>query len=368
MPTPLAQLTGDDDFVARHIGPTDAELERMLDVIGAKSLDDLLDQTVPASIRIDDAARPARPHARRPRCSPPCASSPTATRPRTSLIGMGYTGTLTPPVIQRNVLEDPAWYTAYTPVPAGDQPGPAGGAAQLPDDGQRADRAARSPTPRCSTRRPPPPRRWRWPAGWPRPTRHRFVVHHDTHPQTIAVLATRAEPIGIELVVGDVDDARRRLLRRAVQPADVDRRGRRLARRRSSGSTRPAALAVVATDLLACVLDDAARRSSAPTSPSARRSASACRWGSAARTPRSSPPTSSAARALPGRHRRRQHRHRRPAGAAARPADPRAAHPPREGDVQHLHGAGAAGQHRRVLRRVARSGRAARGSPSACTG
>ena len=50
-PTPLAELTGDDDFVARHVGPTDEEIERMLDVIGAKSLDDLLDQTVPAAIR-----------------------------------------------------------------------------------------------------------------------------------------------------------------------------------------------------------------------------------------------------------------------------------------------------------------------------
>ena len=80
MPTPLAQLAGHDDFVARHIGPTDADLERMLDVIGAKSLDDLLDQTVPASIRIGDAARPARAPAPRPRCSPRCAASPAATR------------------------------------------------------------------------------------------------------------------------------------------------------------------------------------------------------------------------------------------------------------------------------------------------
>ena len=66
----------------------------------------------------------------------------------------------------------------------------------------------------------------------------RFVVHHDTHPQTIAVLATRAEPVGIELVVGDVDERRRRLLRRPVQPADVDRRGRRLARGDRAGPRR----------------------------------------------------------------------------------------------------------------------------------
>ena len=69
MPTPLAQLV--DDFVERHIGPTEAELERMLDVIGAKDLDDLLDQTVPASIRSDHVLEPpGRTHrgrgARRP--------------------------------------------------------------------------------------------------------------------------------------------------------------------------------------------------------------------------------------------------------------------------------------------------------------
>ena len=65
-PTPLAQLAGDDDFVARHIGPTDDELERMLDAVGAKSLADLLDQTVPASIRSETPARPAARRDRKP--------------------------------------------------------------------------------------------------------------------------------------------------------------------------------------------------------------------------------------------------------------------------------------------------------------
>ena len=117
MPTPLAQLAGHDDFVARHIGPTDAEIERMLDVIGAKSLDDLLDQTVPASIR---TAAPLDLPA--PRSEPEVLAALRAlaarNEARTSLIGMGYTGTVTPGVIQRNVLEDPAWYTAYTPYQA----------------------------------------------------------------------------------------------------------------------------------------------------------------------------------------------------------------------------------------------------------
>ncbi len=113
-PTPLAQLTGDDDFAARHIGPTDADLEQMLDVIGAKSLADLLDQTVPAAIRSET-----------PLDLPEARSEPAVidrlrrfaerNQRRTSLIGMGYTGTHVPAVIRRNVLEDPAWYTAYTP-------------------------------------------------------------------------------------------------------------------------------------------------------------------------------------------------------------------------------------------------------------
>ena len=253
---------------------------------------------------VDPLRRPrstCRRRAPSPRCSPRCARLADRNTLRTSLIGMGYTA--------RSPRRDPA-QRARGPglvhgvhaVPAGDQPGPARGAAQLPDDGQRADRARPSPTPRCSTRPPPPPRRWRWPAGCRKAAGDRFVVHHDTHPQTIAVLAHAGR--------ADRHRPRRRrrrrrstdgVLRRPVQPADVDRapsstgaapieRGprRRRARRRRH---RPAGLRA----------DDAARASSAPTSPSARPSASACRWGSAVRTPRSSPPTRRAARALPGR-------------------------------------------------------------------
>ncbi|MBA3604618.1 MAG: glycine dehydrogenase (aminomethyl-transferring), partial [Acidimicrobiia bacterium] len=117
MPTPLAQLAGDDDFVARHIGPSPAEIEHMLETIGATSLDALLDDTVPESIRLrDPLALPAA-------CSEPDVLAAmrrlaAENRARTSLIGMGYTGTYTPAVIQRNVLENPAWYTAYTPYQA----------------------------------------------------------------------------------------------------------------------------------------------------------------------------------------------------------------------------------------------------------
>ena len=115
MPTPLAQLI--DEFVDRHVGPTEPELERMLDVIGAKSLDELLDQTVPASIRSDVALD--LPAARtEPEVLAALRALAARNAARTSLIGMGYTGTVTPPVIQRNLLENPAWYTAYTPYQA----------------------------------------------------------------------------------------------------------------------------------------------------------------------------------------------------------------------------------------------------------
>ena len=101
-------------FPRRHIGPRGDELATMLDAVGVGSLDELIDQAVPASIR--SAA---------PLDLPPAASEAEALAElralagrnvvRTSMIGLGYHGTITPPVIRRNVLESPAWYTAYTP-------------------------------------------------------------------------------------------------------------------------------------------------------------------------------------------------------------------------------------------------------------
>ena len=111
----LAELEECDGFIRRHIGPSEAELVAMLHVIGVGTLDDVARQTIPAAIRsnteldlpppIDEAAVIAELRAL-------AAQNATAK----SLIGMGYHGTFTPPVILRNVLENPGWYTAYTPV------------------------------------------------------------------------------------------------------------------------------------------------------------------------------------------------------------------------------------------------------------
>src|SRR6185437_11420723 len=101
-------------FSSRHIGPSPDDQSAMLNVVGAASLDELLAQTLPADIRqrapLDlpaaltetEALAKAREFASR-------------NTPMISLIGQGYYGTILPPVIQRNILENPAWYTAYTP-------------------------------------------------------------------------------------------------------------------------------------------------------------------------------------------------------------------------------------------------------------
>ncbi|MCX7172589.1 MAG: aminomethyl-transferring glycine dehydrogenase [Proteobacteria bacterium] len=119
MPTaiPLAALEQRDEFVARHIGPNAVEIAAMLETLGLVSLDQLIAQTVPAAIRLPaDLALPqAQPeHEALARLKGIAAKN----RINKSLIGMGYSDTLTPKVIVRNVLENPGWYTAYTPYQA----------------------------------------------------------------------------------------------------------------------------------------------------------------------------------------------------------------------------------------------------------
>jgi glycine dehydrogenase len=248
----LAELEGQGAFAARHIGPNGPEIGRMLRAVGADSLDALLDETVPESIRL-----------RRPLDLPPPMGEREAmerlrdmaarNRPQTCMIGCGYHGTTTPPVIQRNLFENPGWYTAYTPYQAEisqgrlealitfqqmvmDLTGLELANASLLDEATAAaeamtlaHRAAKSKA-------------------------NAFFVDADTHPQTLAVLETRARPQGIEIVTGDPDDldassAFGALLSYPGSSGAVrDWRGV-IARLREAG-----ALAVVATDLLALTL------------------------------------------------------------------------------------------------------------------
>src|SRR5438874_13116146 len=103
-----------DRFVDRHVGPDSRDIEEMLAVLGVRNLDELIDRTVPASIRLQRALDlpPGRSEFGLLREVSEIAAKNQIFR---SYIGMGYSDTVTPPVIQRNILENPGWYTQYTP-------------------------------------------------------------------------------------------------------------------------------------------------------------------------------------------------------------------------------------------------------------
>ena len=106
-----------DSFVPRHIGPSDAETQAMLDLLGYDNLDALIDAAVPKRIRL---TRPLAIHEARSEMEALRTMRQIASRNELyrSYLGMGYSDTFTPPVIQRNILENPGWYTAYTPYQA----------------------------------------------------------------------------------------------------------------------------------------------------------------------------------------------------------------------------------------------------------
>jgi glycine dehydrogenase len=247
----LDELIDSAEFTRRHTAPTDDDRRHMLAVIGEESLDSLLSHTVPDTIRLADSLDldgPRSPESVLDDLRHLAAQNV----PRTSLIGMGYYGTITPPVIVRNVLESPAWYTAYTPY----QPEISQGRleallnfqtmvaeltgfdlanASLLDEATAAAEAM-TMCRRLSTS-----------------DSHRFFVHHDTHPQTIAVLATRAEPVGIELVVGDVDEIHGGCFG-ALFSLPTSSGAITDWRHAISAVHGVGGLAVVATDLMACML------------------------------------------------------------------------------------------------------------------
>ncbi len=249
--TSLDELIGSDDFVRRHIGPTADDQATMLAAVGAASVEELLAETVPASIRLDGMLDLAPPRLVDDVLDQ-LAGLAARNRPRTSLIGMGYHGTITPPVVLRNVLENPAWYTAYTPYQpeisqgrleallnfqtmVADLTGFEVANASLLDEATAAAEAMTMARRTSSS------------------SSDRFVVHHDTHPQTIAVLATRAEPVGIDLVVGDVEDIDAGCfgVLFSLPTSSGAMTDWRAAVERAHGVD---AVVVMATDLLACVL------------------------------------------------------------------------------------------------------------------
>ncbi|TNH31648.1 aminomethyl-transferring glycine dehydrogenase [Micromonospora orduensis] len=192
-----------EQFATRHIGPGPDDERRMLEVVGHDSIDELMDAAIPEVIRWHgtlDLPDPATEAEAIAELRALAARNTVAV----SMIGLGYHGTHTPAVIRRNVLEDPAWYTAYTPyqpeISQGrleallnfqtmvtDLTGLATANASMLDEGTAAAEAMTLARRASKSKRPV------------------YVVDADALPQTIAVITSRAEPLGIEVRVVDVD-------------------------------------------------------------------------------------------------------------------------------------------------------------------
>ena len=194
----------------RHIGPSPAEMAHMLETLGLSDLESLIDETLPKSIRQKDPLNFGKPKSERALLNHMRITA-SKNKVLTSLIGQGYHGTVTPPAIQRNILENPAWYTAYTPYQPeisqgrleallnyqtmiSDLTGLEIANASLLDEATAcaeamtmAERVAKS---KAKT----------------------FFIDENCHTQNIAVMKTRARPLGIEIVVGDPDN---------LNPSDV---------------------------------------------------------------------------------------------------------------------------------------------------
>ena len=195
-----------ESFVPRHIGPTDADISEMLATLGFASLDELINATIPATIRYRGSLDlpPGRSEAQVLADFRALAAKNRVFR---SFIGMGYSDCITPPVIQRNVLENPAWYTAYTPYQAEiaqgrlealltfqtmviDLTGLSIANASLLDE---ATAAAEAMTMSYAVKA--------------REGKEVFFVSELCHPQTIDVVRTRASARGIDVRVGDVSSS-----------------------------------------------------------------------------------------------------------------------------------------------------------------
>ena len=202
VPPSIADQAGRDPFESRHIGPPEHEQAHMLSTIGVDSLAELIDRTVPADIRLHDVLDLPEPLGQLG-AQQELKTIAERNRANVSLIGMGYHGTVTPPVIRRNVLENPGWYTAYTPY----QPEISQGRLEallnfqtmvIELTGMEVANASLLDEPTAVAEAMTMLHR----VNKARPG-HRFVIDAAAHPQTIAVVKTRAEPIGLDTVVAD---------------------------------------------------------------------------------------------------------------------------------------------------------------------
>jgi glycine dehydrogenase len=197
-------LSDPGSFIPRHLGPREGDVGEMLETLGYSSLDEMIDATIPASIRFKGelSGEPMSEY----EALAALRRMMSANQVKRSYIGLGYNGTIVPPVIQRNILENPGWYTAYTPYQAEIAQGrleallnfqtmtidltglPIAGASLLDEGTAAAEAMAMS----------------YGAAG--KPGKELYLVADNCHPQTIDVVRTRAAARGIRVEVGDYRD------------------------------------------------------------------------------------------------------------------------------------------------------------------
>ncbi|CAD5935285.1 Glycine dehydrogenase (decarboxylating) [Planktothrix tepida] len=195
------QTTGQEGFVQRHLGPNADEIQQMLELLGVSSLEDLIDQTIPSTIRLNQSLKLPEAFSEYAALNQLKAIA-SQNKVYRSFIGMGYSDCITPGVIQRNILENPGWYTAYTPYQAEiaqgrleallnfqtliiDLTGLEIANASLLDEGTAAAEAMSLSYAVSKSKA------------------NGFFVSKDCHPQTLDVVKTRAIPLGIDIIIGD---------------------------------------------------------------------------------------------------------------------------------------------------------------------
>ena len=345
-------------FADRHIGPNLADKRAMLAALGVPSVETLIAQAVPKSIRLGrplDLPEPASEAA----ALAELAAKMSANKVMKSFVGAGFHGVIVPPVIQRNLFENPAWYTAYTPYQSEISQGrlellfhfqtlvaeltglPVASASLLDEASAVAEAVGIA---------------WRH----HREKRSRVVLAGALHPHIRDVVETRGEPLAITIDEGAIDETVAAVIVPWPDTFGVYRdHGAAIDKAKAAG-----ALVIFVADPLALVRRPPAGR--ARRRHRGRRHA-ALRRADGFRRParrllRGVRQAHAADARPPGRPvGRQQGPPRLPAGAA----DARAAHPPRQGDLQHLHGAGAARQHGDRLCDLARA-RGAAGDRRAC--
>lgn len=198
----IADLSPRNEFISRHIGPTDSDIHAMLKTLGFNSLEQMADKVIPAQIRTQHSYEDVGHGISEYGLLNQLKAMVSKNKVYKSYIGMGYHDTITPTVIQRNVFENPVWYTAYTPYQpeisqgrleallnfqtmVADLTGMEISNASLLDEGTAAAEAMFMAHALCKNKA------------------NAFIVSPKMHPHVIEVLGTRAEPLGFEMIVMD---------------------------------------------------------------------------------------------------------------------------------------------------------------------